>query len=40
MTTYIDMTETMIKHKQPTFHYLCVNAFDCVTCTRAGGTLA
>ena len=26
-TTYIDMTEGMIKHKQPTFHFLCVNAF-------------
>jgi hypothetical protein len=26
-TTYIDMTEGMVKHKQPTFHFLCVNAF-------------
>jgi hypothetical protein len=26
-TTYIDMTEGMIKHKQPTFHILCINAF-------------
>ena len=27
-TTYIDMTEGMVKHKQPTFHILCVNAFE------------
>jgi hypothetical protein len=27
-TTYIDMTEKMLKHKQPTFHYLCINAFE------------
>ena len=26
-TTYIDMTEKLVKHKQPTFHILCINAF-------------
>lgn len=25
--TRIDMTANMVKHKQPTFHYLCINAF-------------
>jgi hypothetical protein len=26
-TTHIDMTEKLVKHKQPTFHFLCINAF-------------
>jgi hypothetical protein len=28
MTEVIDMTKGMIKHKQPTFHYLVTNPFE------------
>jgi hypothetical protein len=28
MTTEIDMTEGLVKHKQPEFHFLLTNAFE------------
>jgi hypothetical protein len=28
MTTEIDMTEGLVKHKQPEFHYLLTNVFE------------